>query len=256
MLGRCETLNDIFIAGKFFKTGVRCNSHAKVTMENIEKTFDEKLKHEQEVFEATTTVAYVNVRSIKSLTKHIVDVTKEPYLMNSSVFCLSETWLSEGEVRAINGFFDLYESNGRGKGLAVYSRESLEPLKFTSSDGSAYAILIKRKDVNIMFLYLSQNFDWKELKMTLTFWISSAKPSVIMGDVNWHFDDNHPMKSYLENRGFEQCITRATHEGGHKLDHLYVSSSMREKFNFNILHQSIHFSDHDVIAIQYWNKDD
>ena len=80
--------------------------------------------------------------------------------------------------------------------------------------------------------------------------------TIIMGDVNWHFDENHPMKTYMEIKGFHQCISRATHQGGHKIDHLYVSSSMRENFNFRILHQAVHFSDHDLIGLQYWNKDE
>ena len=256
MLGRCEILSDIFIAGKFVKTGIRSNTLAKHQMQEIDKAFDEKLKLEHESFENNTTISYLNVRSIKSLNNHIEDVSKEPYLMNSTIFCLGETWLSEGEQRTIEGFHDYYNSNGRGKGLAIYSKERLDTLSFTSSDGSASALFTKSNGVNIIFLYLSQTFNWDEMRLTLDFWISPSASNIIMGDVNWHFDNSHQMKNYLESKGFQQCITRATHEGGHKIDHLYVSSGMREKFHITILHQSVHFSDHDVIGIQFQNKTD
>lgn len=254
MLGRCEILDDIFIAGNFDVFGIKCNSLAKIKTREIDKMFDEKLKLEQEEFETSTTISYLNVRSIQALSHHIQDVLKEPYLMKSDVFALGETWLSEGEERALVGFHDAYNSSGRGKGLAVYSKESIDSQKFTSKDGTACAILVKIKSMNVIFLYLSQNFDWPELQLTLAFWITSKTPTVILGDVNWHFDNNHPMKIYLEKRGFQQCIERSTHEGGHKIDHLYLSSSVCEKFTFKVLHQSVHFSDHDVIGIQLVNK--
>ena len=78
--------------------------------------------------------------------------------------------------------------------------------------------------------------------------ISPNKATVVMGDVNWHYPDSHPMKNYMKSNGFYQFIRRATHEGGQIIDHLYISRHLKDtKMAMNQL--STYYSDHDVLKL-------
>ena len=78
--------------------------------------------------------------------------------------------------------------------------------------------------------------------------ISPEKPTIVMGDVNWHYPDFHPMKEYMDSSGFYQLIGRATHEGGQIIDHLYISSHLKET-KMVVEQLSSYYTDHDVLKI-------
>ena len=101
MLGRCERLQDIYIVGEFDKSGIRCSGYAKVISEELDKAFDQRMSKEEENWNSSLSVAYLNVRSI--VDGHILQVAKEALLTKSRIFALGETWLSEGEERKVEG---------------------------------------------------------------------------------------------------------------------------------------------------------
>ena len=73
-----------------------------------------------------------------------------------------------------------------------------------------------------------------------------------MGDVNWHYPDpvrpdEQAMKNYLQLRGFNQLIRRATHDKGRCIDHLYTSNHFSEE-EVRVKQQSTYYSDHDMIT--------
>ena len=254
MLSRCERLQDIYIVGDFAKSGIKCNSYAIVETEELDKAFDQRMSKEEEDWNTSLSVSYLNVRSIESMDGHIVEVAKETLLTKSNIFALGETWLSEGEERKVEGFHDTYQSNGKGKGIAVYSKEHQANVQRFSSK-LASAMMVDEEKLKTIFLYLSKGFDWNELQFVLSCWISSSKPTIIIGDMNWHFPKNHQMKTYLSKRGFTQLIQRATHQEGHIIDHLYVSTCLQEQFSYKVIQNSVHFSDHDIIGIQLFEKE-
>ena len=116
-------------------------------------------------------------------------------------------------------------------------------------------MMVDEEKLKTIFLYLSKGFDWNELQFVLSCWISSSKPTIIIGDMNWHFPKNHQMKTYLSKRGFTQLIQRSTHQEGHIIDHLYVSTCLQEQFSYKVIQNSVHFSDHDIIGIQLFDKE-
>ena len=105
--------------------------------------------------------------------------------------------------------------------------------------------LVSYEGYKFIFLYLSKGFEWQDLKDLFDTWIEENIPTVIMGDVNWHWNDNHKMKSYLELKNFTQHIRKATHDAGHILDHVYTSHHLDK--NQRIFQYPVYFSDHDVI---------
>ena len=73
-------------------------------------------------------VASLNVSSLR---KHFEDVRTDPHLQHADILCLQETWLSveeeEGTRYELEGYYgSFFLSQGRGKGMAVFSRRGLK----------------------------------------------------------------------------------------------------------------------------------
>ena len=249
MLGRCETIEDMYIIGDFDPTQIKCLPDAKLETERLIAIGQRREAIEHELYESSTAIGSLNVRSLRA---HLEDVVTDPFLMKCDIIGLCETWLHDGEEPEIpnfNGIFVNY--SGRGKGIAVYTREPLDYEVLKADDASA--VFVKVDKFNVLFLYLSHDFDWDTVKDFFDKVICPGKPTVIMGDVNWHYPDNHLMKNYLDLRGFNQLIRRATHDKGRCIDHLYTS----EHFNVgevSVKQQSTYYSDHDHCFCTSLNK--
>ena len=62
------------------------------------------------------------------------------------------------------------------------------------------AIFLKSDMIDIIFLYVSKNYSWSELKILLDEWINNERSVAILGDVNWQFDaSSTDMGRYLQN---------------------------------------------------------
>ena len=248
MLGRCETIEDMYIIGDFDPTQIKCLPDAKLETERLIAIGQRREAIEHELYESSTAIGSLNVRSLRA---HLEDVVTDPFLMKCDIIGLCETWLHDGEEPEIpnfNGIFVNY--SGRGKGIAVFTRTPLdyEVLK----DDEASAVLVKQEKLDVLFLYLSKDFDWNTVCDFFNKVICPEKPTVIMGDVNWHYPDpvrpdNQAMKNYFQMRGFNQLIRRATHDKGRCIDHLYTSNHFSDE-EVSVKQQSTYYSDHDMIT--------
>ena len=243
MLGRCETIEDMYIIGDFDPEQIKCLPDAKIETERLIEIGQRRNAIEHDLYDSSWVIGSLNVRSLR---EHHQDVLTDPFLMNCDIFGLGETWLYEGEEPEFPDFNGIFVNYGkRGKGIAVYTREPLDYEVLKADDASA--VFVKVDKFNVLFLYLSHDFDWDTVKDFFDKVICPGKPTVIMGDVNWHYPDNHLMKNYLDLRGFNQLIRRATHDKGRCIDHLYTS----EHFSVgevSVKQQSTYFSDHDMIT--------
>lgn len=148
------------------------------------------------------------------------------------------------------GYCGAFESVGKGKGLAAYHKGAVVKCK-TSAEGLS-AIKLNIQTIEIIFLYLSSNTEWKGIKALLESWISPSVPTLIMGDMNWHWtqDSKHPMKTFLHGKGLKQLMKHPTHDQGHCLDHIYMNDSL-EQLEPQIETQSPYYSDHDILSIYF-----
>ena len=112
------------------------------------------------------------------------------------------------------------------------------------------AMLIKTDTFDIIFLYLSKQFDEAHLLSVLENWLESKMPTVVMGDVNWYWNGNgkNSMRAYMKSRKCNQLISKATHEDGNIIDHIYASDHFPQD-SLRVNQQSVTFSDHDVISV-------
>lgn len=243
MLGRCEKLEDLYITGEFDPGQIRCHPDALEEAQRLDAIAFERLMEQQKLEEKSLIISYVNVRSLR---EHLPDVLTEPILMKSNLLGLGETWLYEGETVEIPNMISTFVSSGKGKGLAAFTKETCmtECLQRTDASG----IFIKHENINVIFLYLTKGFDWTNLHEFLENVIDPEEPTVIMGDVNWHYPDNHLMKTYLQVKGFTQLIMKATHQDGRCIDHLYISEQLKDT-SIEVQQNSTYYSDHDIISL-------
>ena len=110
-------------------------------------------------------------------------------------------------------------------------------------------ILMTTDAVDIIYLYLSQDFDWTELHYVLEEWIVEDKDVAILGDMNINYlKKSHDLIIYLKKRGFTQLVDRPTQRSGGLLDHIYVNQSLLRKKPFHS-QRSCYYSDHDNITL-------
>ena len=243
ILGRSEDINDLYIAGDFDPKHIKCEPASMIEAERLDLISLQRLAQQRELEKSSIKISYLNVRSLR---EHYQDVVKDPLLMNSDILGLGETWLHEGETADIPNYYATYVNSGKGKGLSAFCKSGLFTIILQESDASGLFVSHDRLDV--VFLYLSHNFKWSTVMEFLENVISPVKATVLMGDLNWHYPDSHPMKKYMKSKGFYQLSRRATHEKGRILDHLYISEHLKET-KMAVKQQSSYYSDHDTLKI-------
>ena len=243
MLGRCERIQDIFIAGEFNSSYIKCSKDALAESRRLEEIVHERTASEV-MDENSVLVGYLNVQSLPA---HFEDFKCLLGVQKLDLVVLGETWLHPGQKYELDGWESTFENGGKGKGLAVYSRFG-KSTTVSHTEEKVSVAKVTNRGIDYIFLYLSKGFEWILVHQILEDLIDSVQPTVVMGDVNWDWNSNKPMKSYFLKRGFSQEIDSPTHEDGNILDHLYLSKPF-EKMTFEVKQQSVHFSDHDLITL-------
>lgn len=246
MLGRCESLDDIFIAGDFDKDLIKCSPEALKEAKRISEVIQERNDSNKLMTSISLSIGCLNVRSLQA---HFGDLENLEPLLKCDIFSLCETWLPVGITYTFVGFTGTFVNAGRGKGLAVFTRFKNTTTK-THLAETFSAVLLKALNMNFIFLYLSKDIVthvsvvWPQVKELLDKWIKPKK-TIIMGDVNWNFIDSHPMKKYCEKKHFSQLVEEATHDGGNIIDHAYTNVNSMAKISVH----SVTFSDHDLVCL-------
>ena len=241
MLGRCERIEDLFIAGDFDSTLIQCSPAALKEAKRITQLVTERQLATIKQQSKSLKISCLNIRSFS---KHIKDIKCLRSLMDSDLIGLCETWTHPGFHYDLDGFNSSFINVGRGKGLAVFTKV-LNSSTHSHQNESFSAMLVNTSGLNCIFLYISKGFNPTQLFDLLDNWIDCT-PTLILGDVNWHWSDQNPMKTYLLNKNFTQLVKRSTHEEGHILDHAYVSANL---LTAQITQYAVLFSDHDVITV-------
>ena len=250
MLSRTQVLEDIHIIeskSKFSSKYIKANTDALEENNRIHDAFEALKKATELLFTKHYTFSYLNVRR---LLPHLIDVSTDPTLIKSDVMVLGETWLKPHDTAEINGFRAIeIKSEKDGKGLSAYisnQHMSVECQKFQKENFSA--ILLKTLILDVLFVYLSKGFDWKELKQVLEIFIQSRKDLALIGDTNINFlAEDHDFTKFMTNKEFVQIVQEPTHERGGLLDQIFINESLSKK-NPICTQKSVYYSDHDLIC--------
>ena len=254
MLGRSQNLEDIRIVEtecKFDPSGIKVCPAALAESNRISDAFKTIKAAEELQWSEHFTISYLNVRRLIPNLRH---VKADHILMKSNAIALAETWLAESENVQLDGYEECLLNGGNGKGIAAYIENGCNPTWQRFSNDKTSAILMQMPQLDVVYLYLSQGFDYDPLKDQLDKWIKPNRMVAIIGDVNFNYlDQNHKLKSYLQKKKFNQLVKSATHELGSLLDQIYVNEKLMSVKPF-ASQRSVYFSDHDVIVLHIPKK--
>ena len=245
MLGRSSRRQDIFIAGELDTSQIRCNPDALEENNRLQEVFDQNVAEMNKIRSNNWKISYLNIRSLKA---HQEDVKKDNFLIDSDMLGLGETHLNENEAIYLDGFQGSFANHGRGKGVAGFTKMDLvsEPIIFSSN--SASCILMRTNHFQVIFLYLSDDYDKPTVFKLLESWIQTQTPTAVMGDVNEDALGNSFFKEFMRSKGFYQMVDKPTRESGRLIDHIYVNDAMKE-IGFSTQVDANYYSDHDIISL-------
>ena len=196
-------------------------------------------------------VSSLNVRSLR---KHIEDVRLDNVLQQSDIICLQETWLEE-EILELKGYLSYFNSQGRGKGTVVYIKEGepniIQNKHHVQMVTSLYLQITKlsTNTLDIINIYRSQEESFNSMKRHLQNLINIKKNTLIIGDFNFcYLEKNNKLRNYLDELGFRQLVSSATHINGGLLDQVYIRQVEGIK-GAMVEQMSNYYSDHDTITV-------
>ena len=248
MFSRVCSLQQIFILNKFDEKKMYPNKRALQELERLEiKSLNQNPTNwEKENNKKQLKISSLNCRSLK---KHIDDIKSDKDLLKSDIICLQETWLENNTMSddfQIENFELHLNSNGRGKGIAIYfksryfnhaldiKKQNLQLSKFCSPN------------IDVVTLYRSQVENVVHVSEELQNVITGEKPMIVIGDFNFCYLDPslNSVKTFMRTKKFTQLIETPTHLEGNLLDHAYIrgpyecSAQVRGRYYTD--HKSLH----------------
>ena len=186
----------------------------------------------------------------RSLRKHYLDIISDNLLLKSDIICLQETWL-EDDVTVNELEIEHYalhlNSNGRGKGLAIYYKK--DTFKHEADVKEQNKQLSKFKSSDILVTYRFQNGNLILLKQHLEELINREKPTMVVGDFNFCFleDSSQSLKNYLTGN-FSQLVKEPTHIEGNLLDQAHLRDT-EGLYRCSVELHTKYYTDHRGVAL-------
>ena len=250
MLGRCQKLEDIHILTQknIEREDIKVDEDALKESNRLKEEFLVLKEVEEQNFLNYFTISYVNINRV---IPHLDDVKNDEKFMRSDVFSLGETWLQPDDSVSFEdeNFLGSQVNVGDGKGIMAFAKIKHNANTTTYFCETFSAIYMETATTDVIFLYLSNKFDWLMLKDLFQSWINPQKCVAVIGDVNIDFiDEDHQMFWFLKEYGFSQLIEKPTHIRGGLIDHIYVNKVLIQKNPFTS-QRSVTYSDHDIIVL-------
>ena len=245
MFGRPSRRQDMYIAGKLDTSQIKCDQDALEESQRLQTIFDDTEAEKSEKRSKTWKISYLNVRSLNA---HILDIEKDNFIMDSDLLGLGETWLDEEETKPLNGFTGSFANFGKGKGVAGYNKMNLVASPVVVSSKFYSTILFKTLKFDIIFLYLSNDYNKQEVFEHLEHLLQIRKPMALLGDINENALENSVFETFMRGKGFYQMVNRPTRESGKLLDHIYVNDGM-DDLSFTTQVDVCYYSDHDIVSL-------
>ena len=105
---------------------------------------------------------------------------------------------------------------------------------------------------SMLVLYRKINSNIAEFVGYVPYLTITKHVDLILGDFNedslWN---ERPITTSLQSLGFNQIVSEPTHTQGACLDHIYIRYNQKSFPNFDVLLNSVCFSDHDSLVLYY-----
>ena len=252
MLSRVQRLDQIYILKDLDSTKIKTNYKALNELKRLRYiSMNENPEPWDIENEGNVKIASLNCAGLEA---HFTDIETDEKLLKADILHLLETSLSTDEEASwymLDGYQSHFISRGNGKGLVTYyksskfqhvqdySTDKMQMSKFTSAE------------VDVIGTYRSQNGNSVELLNNIKLMITPGKTTIVTGDFNICYlsNGNNRFSKGLQEQGFEQLITDATHIRGGHIDHMYYRDSQRLFKPPNVQRYTPYYSDHDALFV-------
>ena len=245
ILSRVTSLDQLFLK-EFDERKIYCNKEAKNEVARLEaKALNLKVTKWDEPDCGLVRFASLNTRS---LLQHKEDLESDQFIMKSDIILIQETWLEYDLKNKISDFNHFY-MHGHSKGIAVLTRSlPLHHSSFQTSNCSIIKLIFQ--DYDILNIYrFSSNTNIQEFTSEVLPLLNNFKTQVVAGDFNIDLQKipNNSFTKSLSNLGYQQLVTKPTHNQGGQIDHVYFHSASGDSCKL-FTHHTMFWSDHDCIA--------
>ena len=251
MLSRINSIEQLYILDKFDRTKIYPSKKALAELRRLHDIALNKRSTEwDEEKEGSIKIISLNCRSLK---KHFEDIIDDDMILKSHIICLQETWIEENddiERFKIQGYECSFNSKGKGKGLAVYFKESMFKHQLDITEELFQLSIFSSDQLNLFVLYRSQGADQKILIDTIQELMTDDKPTLIIGDFNLSFSDGKKNSTlqYFHQNSFQQLVQEPTHLEGNIIDQALIKDDAKINSYKATLH-TMYFTDHRAIAV-------
>ena len=244
ILSRVTNIKQLYLT-KFDQKKIYCSSVAKREAERLrarainlkETEWDKKLGEDGAI-----KMSSLNARSLQ---KHCCDLLKDNFIMKSDIIAIQETWLAR-DLEDFNSEFLQYYVHGQTKGIALFTK--IRPMsvdKFQSEHCSIIKACFPQFDMFNLYRFSNDTNILLFTEDVLPL-LDSSRTQVILGDMNINIlrnPQNHFTNS-LAQRGFQQLVTRPTHDAGGLIDHVYFFSPQTDTSCALHKYHTVFWSDH------------
>jgi exonuclease III len=220
MLSRICSLSQLYILDEFDESKMY---PSQVALEELERLEQMSINSNPSDWgkEETGTIKIYSLKC-RSLRKHYPDIISDILLLKRDIICLQETWLEDDVIvndLEIEHYALHLNSNGRGKGLAIYYKKNIFKHETDVKEENMQISKFTSSDIDVLVLYRSQNGNLNLLRQHLEELMNSEKPTMVIGDFNFCFleDSSQSLKNYLT-ENFSQLVKEPTHIEGNLLD--------------------------------------
>ena len=176
-------------------------------------------------------------------------------LLNANILHFQETSLPEitdSDGLQIDDFNSRFIREGKGKGIGTYTKKNSNSQMIKEFKTRNLQIMkIQIQNIETISVYRSSDMSLNETIKELRNIIDNTKPTLITGDLNICSvkNDRNVISQGLQQMGFVQLVTEATHiEGGH-IDHAYWLDRTGEWEKPQLERYSPYYSDHDALLL-------
>ena len=142
-------------------------------------------------------------------------------------------------------------SQGRGKGLAIYCKESTFQHHTDVKKPHLQMTKMSSNQLDVIVIYRSQEENYKSVKDHIETLTNMNKTTMIIGDLNYcHKSEKNELSEYLKEKGFRQQVTDATHIQGAILDQVHFRSiKPASAIVVELCPTYYTYDDHDMITV-------
>ena len=253
MLSRVQEINQLFIIGGVPANKLYADNQAIEEFERLDRiSINRNPSRWEENVSAGINILCLNCQSLRSKLEHI---KHDPVVKQSDVICLNETWLKSDETSPeihIDDYEVFLNSVGHGKGLATFIKDKQFYHMADKKSENYQLTMISSDMLDIISVYRSKDGNVRILYEDILKLLHPEKVVVICGDFNICFkvDKQNTLVKLLEEQGFTQFVTEATHLRGGHLDHAYIRKGVHNlEVNVSIYSPYYCARDHDAVLI-------